>query len=74
MRIPVPSLLPLFLAGLAPLASAASIDFTFKAVSAEVSLDGAPPVKTDLTVNLLADTSHLVKGGGWFGSDRGDWL
>jgi hypothetical protein len=60
-------LLPFFLA-LA--SSAATIDFTFKAVTAEASFNGRPAANIDLSVDLLADTSKLVKGGGWFGSDR----
>jgi hypothetical protein len=51
-------------------AQAATIDFTFRAITAEVSFNGAPPVTVDLSVDLLADSANLVKGGGWFGSDR----
>jgi hypothetical protein len=51
-------------------ASAASIDFTFKAVTAQVSFNGGPPTQVDLSIDLLADTTNLVRGGGFWGSDR----
>lgn len=66
---------PLFLLAAAFLtaaarASAASLDFTFKAVTAQVSFNGGPPTQVDLSINLLADTTKLVRGGGFWGSDR----
>src|ERR1700722_4275175 len=51
-------------------AGAASLDLTFKAVTAEVSFNGGPLSKVDLSVDLPANTANLVTGGGWFGSDR----
>jgi len=60
-------LVPLFSAGFS---YAATIDFTFRALTAEVSVNGGPAVKTDLAVKLLADTSKLVSGGGYGNSDR----
>lgn len=61
------AMLPCFFAGLA---SAATIDFTFKGLAVEASFNGGPATKIDLSVDLFADTANLVKGGGWFGSDR----
>lgn len=52
------------------MSSATPISFTFRAITAEVSLNGAPSVKTDLSVNLLANTANLVPGGGYGQSDR----
>jgi hypothetical protein len=63
-------LLPCFFVAFAGLASATTIDFTFKAITAEVSFNGAPAVKVDLSVDLLANTANLVTGGGYGGSDR----
>jgi hypothetical protein len=60
-------LLPFFLA---VVSSAATIDFTFKAITAEASFNGKPAAKIDLSVDLLADTSKFLKGGGIWGSDR----
>ena len=61
-------ILPGFFA--AACASAASLDLTFQAVSAEVSFNGMPAAKIDLFVNLRASTDNLVNGGGYAGSDR----
>ncbi len=59
-------LLPCFFVGVAP---AATIDFTFKGLAVEASLNGGPASKIDLSVDRLADTANLVKGGGmgWIG-------
>ena len=59
---------PCFLA--AACASAASPDLRFRAVSAEVSFNGMPAAKIDLSVDLRANTVNLVPGGGYAGSDR----
>ena len=44
--------------------SASPIHLTFSAVAAEVSLNGSPSVKTDLSVSLLANTASIMPGGG----------
>jgi hypothetical protein len=54
----------------AGLASAATVDFTFKAVTAEVSVNGGPTAKVDLSVDLLANTANLQPGEGYGSSDR----
>jgi hypothetical protein len=69
MRIRISLLLVAF-QGCAGFASAAPIHLTFKAIAAEVSLSGSPPVKTDLSVSLLADTAGIMRGGGYGQSDR----
>jgi hypothetical protein len=62
--------LPCLFVGFAGLASADTINLTFKAITGEVSFNGAPPVKVDLSVDLVANTANLVTGGGYAGSDR----
>lgn len=52
------------------IAPAATLDFTFKGLAVEASLNGGPLTQIDLSVDLLADTGKMVNGGGWFGSDR----
>ena len=58
-----PSLLICFAAA----ASAATIDFTFKGITAQASYNGAPLASIDLSVDLRADTANLQTGRGWQG-------
>jgi hypothetical protein len=51
-------------------ASAATIDFTFKGITTQASYNGGPLVTIDLSIDLQVDTANLVKGRGWFESDR----
>jgi hypothetical protein len=69
MRIRISLLLAVF-QSCAVFGSAAPIHLTFRAIAAEVSLNGSPSVKTDLSVSLLADTAGIMPGGGYGQSDR----
>ncbi len=55
---------------LLPCVSAATLNLTFTASTAQVSFNGGPPANVDLSIDLLASTDKLVNGGGWFGADR----
>ena len=59
----------LLLAAFSSLAPAASIDFNFKAIVAQVSFNGGPLMQCDLSVDLLANAASRV-GDGFAGSDR----
>lgn len=65
---PLVLILPCFF--VAACGSAASLDLTFQTVSAEVSFNGMPAAKIDISVDLRANTADLVTGGGYVGSDR----
>ncbi len=54
-----------------PLATfAGSLDFTFKAVTAQVSYNGQLARRADLSLDLLANAADRIAGGGFAGSDR----
>lgn len=52
-----------------PQAAGNNIKFTFKGVSAQVSVNGGQPAPIDLTVELFANTARLSRATGYNGSD-----